>query len=254
MTGARPPGDAPRPRSARASAALAAGITLVSFLLVAAWLQATDRRERFEGRRQDLAGLVAVRQEHTARLEAQLRDLHAQLARLGGARGEGEIARLERQRRQLEQAAGLTPLTGPGILVELADSDLARRGEPQSADFQIQDLDLQAVVNELWRAGAEAVAVNGQRIVATTAIRNAGGAVLVNYSVLASPYRIVALGDPAALKRIFEASRVAAQLRRWVEVYRLGFTVGEQDRLSVPAFGGALQFRYARAADGAVRR
>lgn len=231
--------------------ALSVGVTLVAFLLVAAWLQTADRHERFEGRRDELAGFVAVRQERTARLEARLRELRAELARLADGRTHGELARLKEERNRLARAAGLTPVNGPGILVELADSQLAGRGDPQSADFQIQDLDLQVVVNELWRGGAEAIAINDQRVVATTAIRNAGGAVLVNYSVLTSPYRIAAIGDSAALKRRLEASPVAAQFRRWAEVYRLGFTVGEQDRLTAPAFVGALQFRYARAAETA---
>jgi uncharacterized protein YlxW (UPF0749 family) len=103
------------------------------------------------------------------------------------------------------------------------------------------------VVNALWAAGAEAIAINGQRLVSTSATRNAGGAVLVNYHVLTSPYRIEAIGHPELLEQRFKASHIAADLDGWVQTFGLGYQVRHADELTLAAFGGSLQFRYASA-------
>jgi uncharacterized protein YlxW (UPF0749 family) len=68
---------------------------------------------------------------------------------------------------------------------------------------RVLDLDLQQVVNGLWQAGAEAVAVNGQRVGPLTAIRSAEQVVLVNYNPVTSPYVVSAIGDPRTLPAAF---------------------------------------------------
>ncbi len=80
------------------------------------------------------------------------------------------------------------------IVVTCDDSPQA-----QTADGRVADTDLRVLVNGLWEAGAEAIAINGQRITATSAIRSAGSAITVNYTSLIPPYRVVVLGDPATL-------------------------------------------------------
>ena len=100
-------------------------------------------------------------------------------------------------------------------------------------------------MNTLWGAGAEAIAINGERLVSLTAIRSAGGAILVNFRVLTSPYRVVALGEPAVLERRFGASDIATRFRRWAEIYGLGMTIKRDRKLSVPAYAGAVRTRYA---------
>lgn len=238
----------PRLGGARGSISLAVVVALLAFLLVAAWSEQSRRRAGFESRREELAGIVDARQQRTAALEAQLAELRGELAALERSTVRTELRNLTRARERLTEAAGFAPVAGPGLAVELADSPLATRGDPQAADFQIQDVDLQLVVNELWHAGAEAVAVNDQRLVSTTAIRSAGGAILVNYRVLTGPYRVRAIGDPEELRARFEASLTARQFREWTRVYRLGFKVSEEDHLTLPGFAGSLRFRYARPA------
>ncbi len=106
-------------------------------------------------------------------------------------------------------------------------------------------MDLQLVVNALWRAGAEAIAVNGRRVIGTTAIRKAGSAILVNYRAVSSPYRIVALGDPEALNRRLTESEIAERFDVWTDVYELGFTVERVDVLVAPALQGLQDLRWA---------
>ena len=96
-----------------------------------------------------------------------------------------------------ELAAGTGAVGGPGLRVTVEDAPVTR-ADPEAADpdLRVQDVDLQVVVNGLWAAGAEAVAVNGQRLTALTAIRTAGSAILVDLAPLSSPYVVEAVGRP----------------------------------------------------------
>ncbi|MFY9586537.1 MAG: DUF881 domain-containing protein, partial [Actinomycetota bacterium] len=158
----------------------------------------------------------------------------------------GESGRLDGLRAEatrLAAVAGRAGLRGQGLVVELRDAAGAEGENAQ--DEQVQDVDLQLVVNTLWSAGAEAIAINGERLVSTTAIRSAGSAILVNFRVLTSPYRVVALGDAGALERRFGASEIATRFKRWAEIYGLGMTIKRERKLSVPAYAGAVRSRYA---------
>ncbi|MBI4728438.1 MAG: DUF881 domain-containing protein [Acidobacteria bacterium] len=235
-------------RSSRTGRSATAAVALVlGFIVATAWTQEGRRHRTVEGRRAELAALVAARQSRLDGLERDFARLRVDLSALTSRSADAGLLALQGEVDRLRAAAGLVPVHGPAVVVELADSPLARRGDPGSLDFRIQDVDLQAVVNELWAAGAEAVAVGGERIISTTAIRSAGGAVLVNYRVLTSPYRVAAIGDESAIRRALEASATARRFRRWGQVYRLGFRIDERS-MTLPAFRGGLGFRYARPA------
>lgn len=153
--------------------------------------------------------------------------------------------------------AGTVALTGPGVVITLDDApasgldthaDTQARGG-QFAPGRIVARDLQAVVNSAWAAGAEAVAVNGHPLTATSAIRFAGQAILVNYRPLTRPYVVTALGASDLGER-FEAGDGGAYLRELTAAYQAPTQVQPGDRLSVPA-GTALSLRYARPVPGA---
>ena len=95
--------------------------------------------------------------------------------------------------------SGVVPVAGRGLRIELTD---APTDDPDTQDptLRVQDVDLQVVVNGLWAAGAEAIAVNGHRLTSMTAIRSAGDAVLVDLVPLSSPYKVDAIGDPVAMQ------------------------------------------------------
>jgi len=223
---------------------------LVAFLLVVAWTQQRAASRSAQGRRAQLVALVGARQRRLNDLERQLDSLRRQLATDVRENGRGRVVEIQQELDRMALLAGTTTARGPGLVVELADSTLAKRGDPSSADFQIQDADLQLVVNALWESGAEAIAVNGQRLVTTSAIRSAGGTILVNYRVLTSPYRVEAIGDGGRLEHSFDASSIADRFRGWVDVYHLGFTVKRSSHLSLQAFSGSVRDRYAQPVSG----
>ena len=140
-----------------------------------------------------------------------------------------------------ELAAGLDTVTGPGLLVTLADAEPDADADPVGGTAeadprgQVRDGDLQLVVNALWASGAEAVSINGQRLGPTTAIRFAGEAVLVDFRPVTNPYLVSAVGDPGTLRGRFLASPEVNALAVISDTYGLRFEFAQEDELSLPA-------------------
>lgn len=112
---------------------------------------------------------------------------------------------------ELELLAGAVPVSGPGLVMVLQDGPDAA-GENGDPEARVQDVDLQVVTNALWAAGAEAIAVNGQRLTALSAIRSAGDAILVDLAPVLPPYRIEAVGDVRGMQTAFARSTAASHL------------------------------------------
>jgi len=214
---------------------------VLAFLLTVAWARQGERAPLVEERRDRLAELVVQRQQRADTIERELNQLRARAESL--ATGKGPAAALQDEIERLAGFAGTAAVSGPGIEVALGDSPNA--DEEGSPDFRIQDVDVQLVVNTLWSEGAEAIAINGQRIVSTSAIRSAGQAILVNYKVLTSPYRIEAVGEPKALRERFDASEIAGRFRTWSQIYRLSIRVRSAESLTIPAYTGSVRPRHA---------
>ncbi|MDM7831153.1 DUF881 domain-containing protein [Cellulomonas edaphi] len=132
--------------------------------------------------------------------------------------------------------AGSAPAEGSGLRVVLTD------GQPEDPDAanpdqRVQDIDLQMLVNGLWAAGAEAIAINGQRLTATTAIRSAGSAVLVDLVALSSPYTVEAIGDSVAIQTDLARSTTGQMLATLSATYGIGVDTSSQRRLELPGAG-----------------
>ena len=227
------------------------GSLLAGFLLSAALRAGRSAALEQDVRRAELVQLIEQRREHTERLATQLESLRQEVEAAETKAAEG-VPALRRRLTQLEAASGLTALRGPGVRIQLSD---AAKGcaTGRTEDCQIQDTDLQLTVNALFALGAEAVAVNGERVIGTTAVRSAGRSVLVNYKVLASPYVVEAVGDPEGLAQRFRGSEVASDFTVWKDVYGLGFAITPMDELHLPAYQGGLRLRNARPAASAGR-
>jgi uncharacterized protein YlxW (UPF0749 family) len=166
---------------------------LIGFLLVVGYQQTVaDEPGRSEAR-ETLANQVEKRRHQTETLQARADQLADQVSELrerelGGAAvaGIGD----------LEAATGLAPVHGSGAKIRLADGPTSVdpvTGERRT-DGQVKDTDLQVAANALWSAGAEAIAINGQRLTATSTIRQAGEAILVDTRPVNTPYEVVAIG------------------------------------------------------------
>ena len=146
----------------------------------------------------------------------------------------GEASRL----RDLAAGSGLAKVTGNGVVVRLADAppqiDPVTGKQSDDNPGLVLDRDLQDIANGLWRSGAEAIAINGQRLSSTSTIRAAGGAILVDFRPVTSPYEVSAIGPPD-ITDAFNGSATAKRFRRYVDTYRMQFSVKSRDGLTLPA-------------------
>ena len=229
----------------RHSLVLAAALLILAALVSAAALQTVRGAPDANRTREDLAARVTDATERVDAARASLVQMGADVSRLRAEALSG--SETDRQLRdellEYELASGLVEVTGPGVTVELTD------GPPSDgaagADLaRVLDRDLQVVVNGLLASGAEAVSVNGQRITALSAIRGAGGAVLVGYRPLSPPYQVNAIGNPETLESEFAASDAADEMRTLAATYGIGFTTQPSDSVTVPAESD-LSLRYA---------
>ena len=160
---------------------LAAFAVLVSM----AALQTRNDRPATERERDTLISDVAARKKLQANREATAERLRNQVADLSASVDQFDPAY---QNTRLE--TGDVGASGPGITVVASPSTLG------NDDGEISDYDLQILVNGLWYAGAEAVAINGERIGTLTGIHvGPNGTININYNPVAPPYRVVALGQ-----------------------------------------------------------
>jgi uncharacterized protein YlxW (UPF0749 family) len=217
----------------------AIGALLVGFLITTGVVTGRSAAQDQSARNAELVELITTRQQH---VDAQAEQLEELRARVFTAQEEltGPTA-LRTAVVRAEQASGMSRVAGPGIRVTFDDASSGCPGVQQQ-DCRIQDTDLQLAVNTLFGLGAEAVAVNGERIIATTAIRSAGRAILVNYRVLSPPYVVEAIGNPQALVRDFPTSSLATDFEIWKGRYGLGFAYEAAERLELPAYSGSLRF------------
>jgi uncharacterized protein YlxW (UPF0749 family) len=149
----------------------------------------------------------------------------------------GSVEQL-RQVREQEAGAGLAAVTGAGAVVKLADAPAPidpTTGKPSTAEVnRVLDVDVQSVVNELWASGAEAIAVNGQRLTSTSTIRTAGSAILVDFRPVISPYEVSAIGS-ADLDKTFGGSTASTKMRELADKYGLTFATRTERKLQLPA-------------------
>ena len=230
-----------------------ASVSLATFLV--AGLAATQFRSQPLPPSNRLARAEALRQSAN-QLEDQNRALKTRVRALQAdvKAGEDESARrssaAQEVKAQLDEQktyAGLAPLHGPGLTVLLHDGADPNSSTDHSLGWTIHYQDLQDIVNVLWASGAEAIAVNGDRIVPSTAFHYAGVNILVNNaSRLTGPYTVIALGDPPALANGIGNPDQLAELKSRNRIYGLGFSWLRSTRLSVPVYDAPFLVKYAQ--------
>lgn len=125
---------------------------------------------------------------------------------------------------ELEVLSATAGLRGDGLILELSDAPVE---DPDDVDprRRVQDIDLQIVTNGLFAAGAEGIAINGQRLTGQSAIRSVGPAVLVDLVPLVSPYRIEVVGDAQAVQTAFARTTAANHLTTLTGTYEIGMSL-----------------------------
>jgi uncharacterized protein YlxW (UPF0749 family) len=206
----------------------------VGLMLVVAYQQQHRSAPAREAARKDLVVRVERLQAAGNALDSRAKALAAEVADLRNARLPG----LGDQLRNLELESGSLPVTGPGVQIQLDEPAVptsAANGRPGTTPQEqvavLHDRDIRAVVNQLWAAGAEAVAVNGLRLTATSFIRFAGESVLVDFQAISPPYTIEAIGDRNGLLVAFADSAIARQLKTMAAVEGITFRFADKAEL-----------------------
>jgi uncharacterized protein YlxW (UPF0749 family) len=212
-----------------------ATVTLVAlgFLFVVAYQQTVADEPARTTARATLIEQVQNRRDETVNLQARADELGDEVSQLrerelGGA----TVARL----RNLEAETGLAPVKGSGAKIRLGDGPTpinAVTGERNTV-ARVKDTDLQLATNALWSLGAEAITINGQRLTATSTIRQAGEAILVDFQPVTTPYEVIAIG-PDDLAEDFRDGYAGRFFKQLVSKYGMSFDASDAHDVTLAA-------------------
>ncbi|MEU8313911.1 DUF881 domain-containing protein [Micromonospora sp. NPDC048887] len=208
-------------------------LAVIGFLFAVAYRETVAEEPSRATARAGLVAEIKGREAETDRLTERAEQLREEVGRQRDATLSGsQASRL----RTLEAGTGLARVRGDGVVVRLADAAADEDGvtNGDAGPSRVLYSDLQKVANALWAAGAEAVAVNGQRLTATSTIRSAGEAILVDYRPVTGPYEVQAIG-PRSMRDRFDESRAAALMREVARTTGLSFGVKRVGDLTLPA-------------------
>jgi uncharacterized protein YlxW (UPF0749 family) len=225
-------------------------IALVALgFLIAAQLRAEAPRVRYTTQeRLPLVETVLALQAQQDALKERIIELRARLATAeeGTIGSDLLVSQLNAALLEARVAAGIIALEGPGIVLQLEDSPGPIPPTGALADYRVTAIDVRSVVEELWLAGAEAISVNGERVVHGTAVLDIGGAVLLNAAYLAPPYQIAAIGPPDIYEVLAASPGFIEFIRARVEPFGIRISFAQPESIVVPAYAGAAGLRYAR--------
>lgn len=220
------------------------------FAVSAANSDGTDLRPT---RYTDLASFVEYEADEANRLTARVTELRDEIETLGSGVGDRDVDRLNEEIAVLQDPGGLTPRSGPGVTVTLDDapSELIQDSDLDPNELVVHQQDIQGVVNAMWLGGAEAVTIQGQRIVSTTGIKCSGSTVQLQGVPYAPPYEITAVGDAAQILYAIEQDPRVTKYREDAAKpdYQLGWEVEVEEFVTAPAFEGLLDVDYAEPMD-----
>ena len=222
---------------------LAIALMVLGFL-IAAQIAAEGPRIRYSTEeRSPLIETALGLQAQRVTLNDEILALRQRIGELE-AQGPGAADSLRRLSAQLEEArlaAGLIALRGPGLAFRLQDG-------PRGMDGRVTARDVRIIVEELWLAGAEGIAVNGERVVGSSAVIDIGGSILVNSAYLAPPYTITAIGPSDLYARMQASSSFVEFVQGRIQPAGIDLGVAEPGDVDLPAFAGTVGLRYAQPA------
>jgi uncharacterized protein YlxW (UPF0749 family) len=208
-------------------------ITSAQGVLITQAEQAQREQERLRDEIEAAEERVQAFQETTAGSQAERERLNAALA----------AARLE---------SGLVGVTGPGMVLEIADSQRDVPAGESRTNYLVLVDDVRDLVTALWASGAEAISISGgasaeapaERLVATSSIYGVGSSILVNTAFLSPPFRIEAIGPEGLHDRFLSDPSYLVRVAQRIEAYGLQFVSEPRDELTLPAFIGNTTLRW----------
>lgn len=245
MPSARPPARS------RVWRVLAPAVFAVAGLLFATSFQAARGTDLRSDR--GLPGLIEAANRDVAAKSAAIENLQRELDALTAAAvpSTSGLAPLTGTINLLAPVVGTRPVNGPALTVTLTDSSRTLANLPPSVrpdDLVVHQQDVQAVVNALWRGGAEAMMIQDQRVIATSAVRCVGNTLILQGRVYSPPFVISAIGRIDSLTEALDKDPQVTVYKEWVDAVGLGYRETTQARATFPAYSGPVSQSLAKVA------
>lgn len=214
--------------------ALALVCAVLGFMLAVQFRTTQDIRSSVPFQRvEDLSQRLSLAEKERDILLKQLHELRENPG-LESATKEGENIRM---------GAGVVALEGTGLVITVDDSKRLSKAGDNPNLYLIHDEDILKLINELWAAGAEAISINDQRLIATSEIRCAGPTLSVNNTRYSPPYEIRVIGEPQTLEN---ALKMRGGVIETLQFWGIQVTVKKQDIVQVAPYKGTFRFEYAK--------
>ncbi len=187
----------------------------------------------------DLASINSSLMKENQNLSEEIVELREKLTNVSS---ESQLnADLQAELKKSNIAAGVTAVTGPGIIVTLNDNPRALQPGDDPNAYLVHDSDILSIVNEIKASGAEAISVNDQRIIAMSEIRCAGTTILVNWNKIGPPFVIKAIGNQQLLE-----SGLTIKGGKLDELNSFGLQTQlvRNNNIEIPAYSGSIKFQY----------
>jgi len=236
--------DSRHPRLARSASVIV--MALAGLMMTTAAINSRGHDLRPE-RDTDMATLVRSQASHNAALQKEAAGLRAQVEDLSKAdQAPGVTASVISSASALAPSVGLGAVSGKALRVTLDDAPLSENPDGVDANMLVvHQQDIQMVVNTLWSGGAEAMTIQGQRVISTTAVKCVGNTVVLHGVAYAPPYVIEAIGDLNAMQKALDTSEAVRIYKEYVSAYQLGWSVERAGQVTMPAYTGAVAVGHA---------
>ena len=236
--------DSRHPRLARSATVIV--MALAGLMMTTAAINSRGHDLRPE-RDTDMATLVRSQATHNAALQKDAAGLRAQVEDLSKAnQTPGVTSSVISSASALAPSVGLEAVSGKALRVTLDDAPLSENPDGVDANMLVvHQQDIQMVVNTLWSGGAEAMTIQGQRVISTTAVKCVGNTVVLHGVAYAPPYVIEAIGDLNAMQKALDTSEAVRIYKEYVSAYQLGWSVERAGQVTMPAYTGAVAVSHA---------
>lgn len=236
--------DSRHPRLARSASVIV--MALAGLMMTTAAINSRGHDLRPE-RDTDMATLVRSQASHNAALQKEAAGLRAQVEDLSKAnQTPGVTSSVISSASALAPSVGLEAVSGKALRVTLDDAPLSENPDGVDANMLVvHQQDIEMVVNTLWSGGAEAMTIQGQRVISTTAVKCVGNTVVLHGVAYAPPYVIEAIGDLNAMQKALDTSEAVRIYKEYVSAYQLGWSVERAGQVTMPAYTGAVAVSHA---------
>jgi uncharacterized protein YlxW (UPF0749 family) len=238
-----------RLRARRGTVLVGAVLALAGLLFTASARLARGQEERHP---QDLGELAKAESSRVQTLTGEVDALRVQVDKLTADQALALDTGDPGQIGLIDIATGRAAVTGPGVTVRLTDApaDTALSDEIGPDDLVVHQQDLQAVIDALWAGGAEAMTLQDQRVIATTALRCVGNVLSLGGRLYSPPYVVRVIGEPKDLRAALFTSPEIRRYLEWVDAVGLGWSVTTSTTLELPAVAGGTELKFATVPPG----